>query len=357
MKLNFGIWFAISLLAMMLSAPATVAQSIEVAGASVTATNDLLVFFWLAEKRSLADAVDVSSVTKQKITGSVVRWRVKGPQFDLERVAGVDPGGHLLVFSWSTKAESVEDWHFVDVSAVISGGQTLTTGPITTWQTPDGPFLVDHIAGVSPSGDLVVFFWSTQADSEKDWNVVNVSALTQRNVVGPLTSWQTQEGRFKIEHVAVASPDGDLLVFSWSPATDWQVLNASGRLPIGIRPSISGPLTSWQTRIRLFLFGTSTVEHVAGASPNGDLLVFSRNVGLDLALNRPPTWQHVNVSNATQQNVAALMDSWVGNGDELITAVGTDDHLYVFWSLALDHPDTRWGYCDIAKVSCTSRPR
>jgi len=203
MKIKFGTTLAISLLAMTLTIPATVAQSIEVAGASVTASNDLLVFLWIADEGRLTPPVNVSAKMHQKIVGPIVRWRTKGSQFDLERVAGVDPNGHLLVFSWSTGANTVEDWHFVDLSSAVSPG-TVLAGPITTWQTPDGPFLVDHIAGVSPNGELVVFYWSTQAASENEWNAVNVSVLTQQKAVSPLTSWQTQEGQFNVEHGAMA---------------------------------------------------------------------------------------------------------------------------------------------------------
>jgi hypothetical protein len=368
MKLKLATTLAISLLAIISIAPMAAAQSIEVAGTSVTATNDLLVFLWLADEGRLTSPLDVSAITHQKIAGSVVRWRTRGSQFDLERVAGVDPNGHLLVFSWSTGANTVEDWHVLDLSSGVSGG-TVLAGPITTWQTPDGPFLVDHIGGVSPNGELVVFYWSTQAASENEWNAVNISALTRQKAVSPLTSWQTQEGQFNVEHVAGASPEGDLLVFSWNPATDWQVLNVSNQIDLktATRPEIAGPLTSWQSRIPL-LGSFGTVDHVAGVSPSGDLLVLFRNPGLDLILGRPPTWQFVNVSERTLQKLeacvsgaeppCAMMDSWAeNNGDEFIAAAVPGDLIAVFYSLAADHQDTRWGVCDMADTNSCVQPQ
>jgi hypothetical protein len=345
-------------------APIAAAQSVEVAGVSVTATNDLLVFLWLADEGRLTPPVDVSAITHQKIGGPIVRWRTKGSQFDLERVAGVDPNGHLLVFSWSTGANTVADWHFVDLSSAVSAG-TVLAGPITMWQTPDGPFLVDHIAGVSANGELVVFYWSTQAASENEWNAVNVSVLTRQKAVSPLTSWQIQEGQFNVEHVAGASPEGDLLVFSWNPATDWQVFNVSNQIDLktATRPEIAGPLTSWQSRIGI-LGSLGIVEHVASTSPSGDLLFFGKS-GLASALTGSPNWVFVNVSERTQQKIQActpdaeapcgVMESWITNGDEFITAVVPGDLIAVFYSLALDQ-DTRWGVCDIADTNSCVQP-
>jgi hypothetical protein len=383
MKRKSGRLLAISSLILLLSFSITSAQAMEVAGASATTTGNLLVFFWSTE-RSQLEVVDVSASTRRKVSGSVVRWRTREQESDVEHVAGVSPGSELLVFSWSTQASSVHDWRVVNVSTVtqricriLPADHNLLValrprpadcsakilGPVTYWQTPDGPFVVDHIAGVSPSGELQVIYWSTQANSEEDWQLVNVSALTQRKASGPLTNWQTQEGRFNVEHVAAASPDGDLLVFSWSPATDWRVFNASGFTPIGIRPRIAGPLTSWKTYDPGL--GLGTVDHVAAASPSGDLLVFFRRVGLDLVLNRAPTWQFVNVSGRTQQKIEActqvggppcgVMDSLVAeNGDEIITAVEPGNQISIFFSLAADRRDIRWGVCDITKRACTN---
>jgi hypothetical protein len=300
---------------------------------------------------------------RRSLTGKSLGPFSDGGQADL---AGVDPFGHLLVFSWSTDAD-LDDWHFIDLSSAVSAG-TVLAGPIATWETSDGPFLVDHIAGVSPNDELVVFYWSTQAASENEWNAVNVSVLTRQKAVSPLTNWQTQEGQFKVEHVAGASPEGDLLVFSWNPATDWQVLNVSNQIDLktATRPEIAGPVTSWQSRIPL-LGSLGTVDHVAGTSPSGDLLVVFRNLGLDLILSLPPTWQFVNVSERTQQKIEAcvsgaeppcgVMDSWVAqNGDEIITAVAPGDQIAVFYSLAADRRDTRWGVCNISITAC-SNPR
>jgi len=61
---------------------------------------------------------------------------------------------------------------------------------------------------------------------------VDVTRITGRRVVGPVTSWQTPNGPLLVEHLAGRDAAGHLLVFWWSPAHDWQVVNVS---------SIAGP--------------------------------------------------------------------------------------------------------------------
>jgi hypothetical protein len=42
---------------------------------------------------------------------------------------------------------------------------------------------------------------------------VDVTTKTGQRVRGPVTSWQTSDGRYNVEHLAGMSPNGDLLVF------------------------------------------------------------------------------------------------------------------------------------------------
>jgi hypothetical protein len=148
----------------------------------------------------------------------------------------------------------------VDVTTIT--GQRVAS-PLTSWQPPNGPFNVEHLAGMSPNGDVLVFYWSPQ----HDWQVVNVSQITKQQIAGPLTSWQTHEGPFNVEHLAGVGTNGDLLIFFWSPEHDWQVVDVSQSSGQQI---VSTP-TSWQTPD-----GQYNVEHLAGQNPNGDVLVFFR---------------------------------------------------------------------------------
>jgi len=74
------------------------------------------------------------------------------------------------------------------------------------------------VAGCSPAGDLIVFWWSPQ----HDWQAVNVSAKTGRRIVGAPVSWVTPDGAGgKVEHLGASGVHNELLVFFWTPARDW----------------------------------------------------------------------------------------------------------------------------------------
>jgi hypothetical protein len=339
MKTKNRVWLAVASI-MIATASTTFAQTKDFAGASATGTGDLLVFFSSTQADDL-QVVDISAKTQQKVLESVTTWQTRDGPFTVQHVAGVSPSGDLLVFFWSTQADSEENWQVVNVSDKT---QQKVAGPLTNWQTPDGPFTVEHIAGVSPNGDLLVYFWSPAAD----WQVVNVSDKTQQKIAGPLTTWQTTEGLLNVEHVAGASPSGDLLVYFWSPAADWQVANVSDKT----QQKIAGPVTSWQTTSVFF-----NTEHVASASPSGDLLVFFRTPLLEFLGHEG--WQVVNVSDKTQQKVAGSLDSWVARGDEIVAVFPPDGHVSAFWSLAAYDRDTRWGVCDMRFDiwACTGHPQ
>jgi hypothetical protein len=239
-------------------------------GASVSGTADLQAFFFSGHADW--EVIDLSTIAGQKFSGSAVTWQTRDGPFTVEHVAGVNASGDLIVFFWSTEAESEENWDFVNVSEKT---QQKVAGPVTNWQTQDGPFTVEHLAGASPSGDLLVFFWSPQAD----WQFVNVSEKTQQKIVGSLTSWQRSGNDINVEHVASASPEGDLLVFRWSPESDWQVVNVSNI----VKQKISGTLTSWITR------GT---EFVAAAGPEDH----GFNVFWSFAFERDLAWGVCDIS-------------------------------------------------------------
>ncbi len=318
------------------------------ASATVSASNDLLALFGAPDQESW-QVENVSVMTQQRVVGPVARWQTMDGEFTVEHLAGVSPEGDLLVFFWSPPA----GWHVVNVSA-ISGQRVV--GPVVNWQTPDGPFIVEHLAGVSADGDLVIFFWSPRAD----WQAVNVSALTGQHVanvsaaitapvsgpakpgqlvLGPLTNWQTQKDQFTVEHLAGLSPEGDLLVFFWSPQADWQAVNVS--TITGQR--VAGPVTSWQLQD-----GQLTVENLAGVSSNGDLLVFWAS--------QPQDWRAVNVSRITGKQVMGPVTSWVKGKLDHLAAVGLNEKgIYVFWNLGFgrQQPNPSWGYCDISLTGCT----
>ena len=215
--------------------------------------------------------IDVSAITGRRVAGRPTAWQTRDGRFLVEHLAVPSPDGALLVFVFSSR----HDWRVVDVSALT--GQRIA-GPVTSWVTRTQRTTVEHLAARSPSGDLLVFYFTSQ----HTWRVVNVSALTDQRIAGPPTSWVT--GRS--EHLAAPGSDGSPLVFTFTAAADWRVERVAA--PAGKR--VLGPLTAWRTRS-----GTAVVEHLAGRGAQGEVLVFYRTAGGD--------WRAVDVSAIAGQRV------------------------------------------------------
>src|SRR5713101_7588590 len=271
----------------------------------------------------LPGVVDVTAITGQCVIGPLTSWQTPDGPYIVEHLAGMSPTSDVLVFYWSSR----HDWQVVNVSQIT--GQQIAS-PLTSWQTPDGPYIVEHLAGMSPTGDVLVFYWS----SRHDWQVVNVSQITGQQIASPLTSWQTHDGPFIVEHLAGMSPTGDVLVFFWSSRHDWQIVNVSQITG----QQIASPLTSWQTPDGPYL-----VEHLAGMSPGSDVLVFYWSPRHD--------WQAVNVSNITQQQIATPLASWQTPDGSLniehLAGINANNDLYVFfWS-----PQQDWQAVNISLLT------
>ena len=87
------------------------------------------------------------------------------------------------------------DINYVDVTQK-TGYQVQ--GAVNSWQTKSGEYNVEHLAGITPNNELIVFWWSRR----HDWQAVNVTAKTNHHIVTPVTSWQTPNGPYLVEHLA-----------------------------------------------------------------------------------------------------------------------------------------------------------
>jgi len=209
---------------------------------------ELLVFRWSSQDGWQAQ--DVSERTGRKIQGAVTSWQT-GPGF--ERLGGLSPDGDVLVFSRRPGA----GWAVENVTDAT--GQRLAT-PLTAWLTHND---IEHLAGVTADGDLRTFTLT-----QSGWRSASITASTGIAVAGPMTVWQTEENGTPVEHLAGRGPDGDVFEFRRQGGQRWDATNLSrvtGR-------RIVGPVTAWLT-------GSAgrTVEHLAGVGPGGELLVFWRS--------------------------------------------------------------------------------
>jgi hypothetical protein len=149
-------------------------------------------------------------------------------------------------------------YEVVNVSDIT--GQQIAT-PVTSWQTPDGPDLVEHLAGVDAAGNLYVFYWSPRAD----WQVVNVSDITGQQIATPVTSWQRPTYGSNVARLAGLDGAGSVWILSWVSRHDWCAINVS----LYTQALCATPLASWQVPD-----GERLVEHLAGSSDLGDVLVY-----------------------------------------------------------------------------------
>jgi hypothetical protein len=155
--------------------------------------------------------VDVTAKTGRSLAAGagVTSWQTPDGPFIVEHLAGVDAGGHLVVFWWSPRA----DWQAVDVTAKT--GRSLAAGAgVTSWQTSNEAGHSEQIAGVDRAGHLVAFWWVSWAD----WQTVDLSTMVGQSIEAGsgITSWETPDGQDTVEHLGIVGTSGRVLVFWWS---------------------------------------------------------------------------------------------------------------------------------------------
>ena len=273
--------------------------------AGISATGDVLLYYWTPKLNWRV--TNLTTATGVRAASALTIWQTPNGPYTVEHLAFTDPTGHVIVLYSSERA----DWQVVDVTAKT--GQAVQ-GPLTSWQTPNGPYNVEHLAGVNAAGEVIVFWWSPA----HDWQAVNVTAKTGQRVSTALTSWQTPNGPYNVEHLAGVNAAGEVIVFWWSSIHDWEAVNVS--LKTGQR--VSTALTSWQTPN-----GPYNVEHLAGATAAGEVIVFVWSPAHD--------WQAIDVTAKTGQRSKGALTSWqTPNGPynvEHLAGVDSAGEVIVFW--------------------------
>jgi hypothetical protein len=202
----------------------------------------------------LPSIVNVSDITGERVTSRVTSWQTRNGPFNVEHLAGRNPAGDLIVFWWSPQ----HDWQSVNVSQKT--GQQVA-GDVTSWQTPNGPFNVEHLAGRNPAGDLIVFWWSPQ----HDWQALDVSHIAGGNIIGAPDSFQLRDADGNAEMLVARGTGNSLLYYWWKPAFDWQMADLSKLTGQNIYTDPE----AWTTPS-----GDHVVEHLACAGDKQSLLVF-----------------------------------------------------------------------------------
>ena len=261
-------------------------------------------------------AQDVTARTGRTAAGALSAWQTRDGPYVVEHLAGRSTGGALLVFYRSSRDSR---WKVVDVTAKT--GRHVADG-LTSWQSRSGPFNVEHVAGRDSTGNLLVFWWSPA----HDWQVVNVSAKTGRRIASPATSWQLRKNGRNTEYVAGSAADGRVTVFAWTRATDWRAAVLPQSLPGGV--------TAWVV---------GRVEHLGGAEADGSLIVLWRSGGQG--------WRRIDVSHITAEPVQGPPAAYrLRDGEEtveLLASCAPDGHLIAHWW----KPSRDWQALDLSEIN------
>jgi hypothetical protein len=268
----------------------------------------LLVFYWYVG--SDWKAVDLFEKTGARV--AIQRpesWLSEGSPNDLfENLAVPSADGDLLHFVWHSGA----DWQLTNVSAAT---HQKITGPVTVWRAPtESSVFIDYLAARAPNNDLLLFY--RDESGFFPWGVINLTALTGRQVAGEPEGWIYNSGVELEQKIAVPGVGGELLLFTYRPSSSWVVEN----LTAATGQSVSGPVVQWLDPVGHY-------EKLAARAPNGDVVVFSRDT-IDGG------WSAFNVSGETGQRVAGALTSWLTSKGptwyEHLAAFGSNQHLYAF---------------------------
>jgi len=242
----------------------------------------------------------------------------------LERLAAPAPNGDLQLFTWHAGS----DWEATNLSTTM--GRQIT-GPVTSWSVPAGSTLVEHIGARATNNDFLVFYRYATGN----WGLVNVTSLTGQQVGGPGVSWIYNLGSEYGEYVAAPAPNGDLILFTFEPSTDWTVKDLTSLTG----QKVAGPATHWVAPTSL------RTEYLAAPASNGDLVVFYTDP-------IEGGWHVRNLTNETGQKVAGPATNWLvqdsgGTWWTHLAAEGPDGHLYVFYT----YTGGRWAIVDVTNLT------
>ena len=210
---------------------------------------------------------NVSAVTDVKILGVVRPWSDWGADPEQFHVAATGRDGHLYDFY-----QSEGDWHVVDVSG--SAGSVPLVGPPAP--LPDA--LTTRVAALSRDGDVLLF--RRNKLSNAPWAVTNLSAQLDVKMGGPVSAFQTGAAAPEQDFIAAVSRTGDLVLLRRVGA-EWTVKNVTVETGYKLR---MWPVGWWTEEL-----GGSWEIRLVGVTPDNELILF-RSVDAGLS------WQATNLT-------------------------------------------------------------
>lgn len=310
--------------------------------------------------------VDVTTKTGRTIAGTPVVWQKQTSTANVENVVARDASSRLVHFSWTPAT----DWVASDLST--SNGVTAASDP-TGWRTTSWLFGTQEHLAVRTTANRVVALdrslagtWGTvdvtsatnvySAGAPASWVAAGVEHIAVRDASGVLydlarssglwtstvigtavlddpTAWTTTVNGTTSQHVAARGTDGRLYTFMRTTGA-WSRIDATTQSGA----SVVGPLAAWST---------GTVEHLAGATTAGRLVVLYRS---------PNTsgWRSVDVTTYTGETVTGMPAVYqMQDGTENVEILGarstSGQLLYFWWKPSLD-----WQCLSVTDLSARS---
>jgi M6 family metalloprotease-like protein len=266
---------------------------------------------------------DITLITGEEVVSPPTSWLSKSSIFNIENVVAVNASEDVIHFS---RSDMDNHWQAVNVS---SQTDIKIRGSLTNWQKPFGSR--EFLAGVSPPADLIVF----ESLSHGFWHADNVSKDTGEQVSSFPTSWVNSNVSSAIwpENIAALNSSAtELLVFSREGVRDWEVVNLTAKTG----KTVIGDATSWISH-----HGLTSVEHIAGTSPDGSLVVFWKTSNQD--------WQAINVSAIAGGGsiTGSRPVSWIDFQTEYVAVCGQNQRLLVYeWRGGLN-----WFLLDVTAIT------
>ncbi|MFD2190835.1 hypothetical protein [Pistricoccus aurantiacus] len=246
---------------------------------------------------------------RQSVSSAVVSWTAEVPH-----LAGVSGVGKLWVF----RKDPGLQWRAEDASATV--GRRFSVVRPVAWSTPNGRATVEHLALPDRDGHLIVLFRS----AGKDWRLVDVSALTGRQIHREcrIAALQYHADGELVEHLVAVEPSGEAVEFSYRPSTNWRAADVLRSFRPYRRLKIAPTsLTAWGNEVD----GTTHVQ-IAGVDPDGQLVEVRRS--------RPASgvWRFNRVSSSGSPSIRSSGTVfWRTGSVEHLAAADNASSLVLFW--------------------------
>lgn len=269
---------------------------------------------------------DITLITGEEVVGSPTSWLYKTSFFIGENVAAVNASEDVIHFSRSGLGTN---WQAINVTSQTN--IKIRSSSLTNWQKPFVFGSREFLAGVSPAADLIVF----ESSSHGFWHADNVSKKTGEKVSSFPTAWVKSNVNSAISTENIAALNGsatELLVFSREGVRDWEVVNVTAKTG----KTVIGEVTSW-----IYQDGSMSVEHIAGTSLDGSLVVFWKSSSQD--------WQAVNVSAIAGGGpiTGARPVSWVDFRTGYVAVCGQNQRLLVYRAGF----GGNWDFVDVTEIT------